>query len=100
MPNGYGKNWCRFCATIEGFCARYSRWPNKVKIPEWLNQDLCRILTAQEYGKVCSKIRIITGGESLIAADDSGVSYDYSEHSLPDKRMSAEEWLEVFPDMD
>lgn len=100
MPNGYGKNWCRLCATIEGFYARHGRWPSRIMVPEWLDQNLDDILTPEVYGKVRSKIRIIPGGESIIAKDDFGASYDYSEHSLPDKRIPVEEWLEVYPDLD
>ena len=33
MPNGYDRNWIRFCAAVDGFRMRYGRWPDRVRMP-------------------------------------------------------------------
>jgi len=45
MPNGDSKNWIRFCASIDGFRARYGSWPTKVRVPNFFIEELQEILT-------------------------------------------------------
>lgn len=102
MPNGYGKNWIRLCAALEGFRARYGRWPSRIRIPELVAQELDELLTPAEYARILKKLAVISGDEGIMAEDDAGVSYDYIKEGFSKlkKDARAEAWLEVEPDMD
>jgi hypothetical protein len=100
MPNGESRNWMRFCAAIEGFFARYKKWPTKARVPEFFIIELQEVLTKESFEKLSSKITLIGDESPYIAEDKEDESYNYGlegfSKSKPD--LKASEWLGVHPD--
>ena len=103
MPNGEDKNWVRLCAAIDGFRARYKRWPNRILIGRLEHGDLVWMLTKESYAKLTEKLTFIVQEDlGMAAEDDEGRKYDYGMEGFcktpPD--ILASEWLAVEPDSD
>lgn len=94
------KNWNRLCAALDGFYVRYGRWPTRVRAhPGSLADIRDDIFTPEDYAKIQAKVTLIEDGNSMVAEDDPGCSYDYGKEGLPDHRPApmAAEWLGVKP---
>ena len=96
MPNGIDKNWMRMCAAINGFRARYQRWPVRVRMPQNAIADL---FTSESLAKIQKKLTLVEDDSLYIVEDDAGNSYNYGEEGLsPKPDISAHIWLDVTPD--
>ena len=102
MPNGESKNWIRFCAAIDGFRARYKKWPTKARVPTFFIEELKEVLTKESFEKLSSKITLIGDESPFIAEDKKSESYNYGLENLSDSKsgLKASEWLGVQPDYD
>jgi hypothetical protein len=99
------KNWARLCITINGFRAKYGKWPKRVTSHFCLMDDIKkRILSNDSFRKLHQKIELITRDETssehaIVAEDDTGSVFIYGKDGFgwePD--ISAEEWLGIRPD--
>lgn len=96
MPNGIGKSWMRMCAAINGFRARYQRWPLRVRMPK---NAISTLFTPQSLAKISEKLELVEDGSLFIAEDDTGASYNYAEEGSGEKpNITAQTWLDVEPD--
>jgi len=100
VPNGESKNWLRFCASIDGFRARYNHWPKSVRVLDFFPNELKRVLSIEDYTKLISKINIIGDNSPFIAIDETGKSYSYGEEGFSKERpdIRAQDWFGVTPD--
>ncbi len=100
MPNGHDKNWVRLCGAIDGFRARYGRWPTRVRIfPASLADIRDNVLTPEDYARIVAKVTLVADEAEMVAEDDMGGSYNYGQEGFPSKRPTpqAAEWLGVTP---
>lgn len=100
MPNGWGKNWVRLCAAIDGFRARYGAWPTRVRMfPATLEHLRNDLLDPRSFAQLESKIELVGDEAPMVAEDDEGRSYSYGAEGFSEARpdVSAQEWLGVRP---
>ena len=94
------QNWIRLCAAIDGFRARYGRWPTRIRI--W---DLClsnlrdNLFSPEDFAQIAAKLTFIEEGQSVIAEDETGATYDYGTEGFSriPVSLSAATWLNVRP---
>jgi hypothetical protein len=100
MPNGHDKNWIRLCGAIDGFRARYGRWPARVRIfPASLADIRDHLFTPDDYARIVAKIALIADEAPMVAEDDLGGSYSYGQEGFPKQTAipNAADWLGVKP---
>lgn len=100
MPNGHDKNWVRLCAAVDGFHARYGRWPTRVRLfPECLADIRDDLFTPEDYASITAKVALVPDKASMIAEDESGASYNYGAEGFRETSPgpSAYEWFGVSP---
>ena len=93
-------NWNRLCAALDGFYVRYDRWPTRVRAHPGSLADIRDVIfTPADYVKIQAKVSLIEHGNSMVAEDDAGGSYDYGTEGFPDHRPTptAADWLGVEP---
>ncbi len=80
MPNGGDRNWVRACGAIDGFRARYGRWPTHLRMESGYYDDLVHhILTPEGFKRVDAVVKfVIDAAAVMIAEDDAGNRYDYA----------------------
>jgi len=96
MPNGDDKNWIRLCAALDGFFARYGKWPTRVRVFPGALEDLrTHVLGPEAFAVVSRKVRLVPDEASMLAEDDEGHAYDYGKEGFPRQRPdpSAREWF-------
>lgn len=102
MPDGYDKNWVRFCGAIEGFRVRHQSWPTKIRMSYGIINDFREnLFTAESFDKIEAKLRLVGDDAFIIVAeDDAGRKYSYGDEGFPETRpdIDAHEWLGVHPD--
>jgi len=100
MVNGFDKNWARVLWTIEGFRARYSRWPTRLRVFPQILEDLrSSVFSQQTFSLLQEKMKLVPGDKApMVAADEDGNTYRYE--GVPQQRSgeSAQDWLGVVPD--
>lgn len=99
MPNGHDRNWTRLCAAVDGFRARFGRWPTCVAMERGYLDDLQRMFNAQDLATIQGKIELrLREGAHMIAADDAGNAYDYGQEGFSDSSEHlAMGWFGVEP---
>lgn len=77
--NGYDNNWVRVCSAIDGFRARFGRWPKRVRLmPIAFTNLVCDILTPIGYAVVSSVVELVPeDGAEMIADDGTGAEHSY-----------------------
>lgn len=80
MPNGEDKNWIRLCATVDGFYARYGRWPTRVRLCAMELNDLRdHLFSPKRWGRITSRLKfVVEPGVGFIAEDERG-TFDYRD---------------------
>ena len=82
MPNGEDKNWIRLCAAVDGFRARYVKWPTMIKVSSEIIDDIRLVLGEKMFQKVETHLKFIPDDVGFIAADDEGRQYDYAKRRV------------------
>ena len=100
MPNGHDRNWIRFCGAVDGYRARYGKWPPRVAMEQVYCDDLRRMFAEAEFAAIEARIELrARDGAHMIAEDDAGNVYDYGREGFsdvePDER--ARDWFGVEP---
>ena len=75
MPNGHDKNWMRTCFAIDGYRAKYGRWPKRVRMIHWAFADVVgHLLTPAGFAVVSSFVELVPEEEpeTPFIADDGG----------------------------
>ena len=97
MPNGDDADWVRVCAAIDGFRARYGRWPTRVRLfPAALEGLRDHVLTPQGFAVVASVIELVADGAApMIAEGAAGESYNYGRERFakPRPEEPARDWF-------
>jgi hypothetical protein len=96
MPNGEDKNLIRFLAAVDGFRARYNRWPTRVRLFPGALKDLEHILSPTAFRALTTQLTLVPDPKAaMIAEDDEGGRYHYGQEGFPSMRPkpNAWEWL-------
>lgn len=91
-------DWTRLCAAIDGFRARYGRWPTRVVAHPQFEGNLGYIVGRDALQTVREKVEFVVREDaSVVAKDDSGGAYDYGREGFSEREpdIRAEEWLGV-----
>ena len=102
MPNGYDKNWVRFCAVVDGFRLRFGRWPTVARLDPLCLDDLRKhLFSPDSFSVLEEKIQFTAEPDCFEVADGEGRRYSYWEEGFPDRRpeVTAHRWLGVTPDL-
>jgi hypothetical protein len=59
MPNGADRNWIRLCLAIDGFRARYGRFPLRVAIEQFYIDNLAEMFSEEEFRVVREKMDLV-----------------------------------------
>ena len=97
MPNGDDATWVRVCAAIDGFRARYGRWPTRVRLfPAALEGLRDHVLTPQGFAVVVSVIELAPDEAApMIAEGAAGESYNYGREGFvsPRPEETTRDWF-------
>ena len=91
MANGEGRNWIRVSVALDGFYAKYGRWPTRVRLDRGMLDDLRdRLFSPKRWARVVSKLRFdVQKDVGVIAEDDHG-AFDYATpHTADFARVAA-----------
>jgi hypothetical protein len=102
MPNGHDRNWVRLTVALEGFYDRYGRWPTRVRLHEFVLEDLRdHLFSPAAWARIEEKLRFVADDVGVIAEDDQGAAFNYGSEGGPANPVPtpAREWLGVEPDM-
>ena len=99
MPNGETKNWIRLCAAIDGFRARYGRWPTRVRLFDGALRNLESLFLPEDFRQLTDRVALVPDDAPMIAEDDSGACYNYGKEDFPGSTgvIRAYDWLGVSP---
>ena len=88
MPNGDDKNWVRFCVAVDGFRARYGRWPTRVRMMDVCYADLIgHVLSPPGYALVSTFVELVAEEDAAMIADDGrGAEFNYGREEFPGNR--------------
>ena len=101
MPNGeVNKNWIRLGIAINGFRARYGRWPERARMSGDLYQNLREEFRPQTFHVLEALLPTETVDEDAVieVLDGDGRIFRYGENPERDTDVDAESWLGVVPD--
>ncbi len=89
MPNGDDKNWIRVCCAIDGFRARYGRWPKRVRLMPIAYIDLLsHVLTPLGSAIVSSVVELVPEDDAEMIADDgTGAEFNYGRDGGPEREL-------------
>ena len=96
MPNGDDASWVRICAAIDGFRARYGRWPVRARLfPEALSGLRDHVLTPQGLALVATVVDLVADDTApMIAEGAKDESYNYGQEGFPARLDEpAREWF-------
>ena len=97
MPNGDDASWVRVCAAIDGFRARYGRWPARVRLfPGALDGLRDHVFTQEGLALVASVVALVADESApMIAVGANGGSYNYGQEGFSDPRPDepARDWF-------
>jgi hypothetical protein len=97
VPNGDDASWVRVCAAIDGFRARYGRWPARVRLfPSALDGLREHVFTSEGLAVVVSIVELVADESApMIAEGAEGESYNYGREGFPQPRPDdpAREWF-------
>jgi hypothetical protein len=99
MPNGYDRDWVRFCMAVTGFRAKHGRWPTAMRLdPGYIEEFRTSLLGSEELAKLQQKVRLIAEPDAgFVAQDDDGREYHYGAEELHWKldKIDAANWLGI-----
>ena len=100
MPNGDDKNWVRLCIAVEGFRARYQKWPETALLSKGTAEDIKRLFKPLTYEAVLMKLEIVEVEDArhIEVVDKVGNSFKYGEEWDFEPDVDASSWLGVTPD--
>ena len=59
MPNGEDRNWVRLCIAVNGFRARYQKWPETALLSKGTAEDIKSLFKPLTYEAVLEKLEIV-----------------------------------------
>ena len=100
MPNGDDKNWVRLCIAVEGFRARYQKWPETALISKDIAENIKQLFEPLDYEAVLMKLEIVEveGAPHIELVDKAGNSFNYGEERDFEQEGDARSWFGVTPD--
>jgi hypothetical protein len=96
MPNGHDRNLVRLLLTVEGFRARYQRWPQRIRFRQGYIDNLQHILTEEGFLNLTSKLKLVADDvDGIFAEDDLGGVFSYGQPLSTDGEpdIPVQEWL-------
>jgi hypothetical protein len=95
--NGHLNNWIRVCSAINGFRARFGRWPKRVRlVPIAFTNLVCDVLTPVGFALVSSVVELVSEEDAWMIADDgTGAEYGDSRdgHAVGECDPFSVDWL-------
>ena len=84
MPNGDDKNWVRLCIAVEGFRARYQKWPETALLSKGLAENIKRMFKPLDYEAVLTKLEIVEVEDAyhIELVDKAGNSFKYGKNGI------------------
>ena len=77
----------RFLVTLESLHAVYGDWPSVIHLYPFFIDELRKKLSAEDFQKLQSKIRIEPDEDRpFLALDEVGNKFDYAQESTPRNR--------------
>ena len=100
MPNGEDRNWVRLCIAVNGFPARYQKWPETALLSKGLAEDIKRMFKPLDYEAVLTKLEIVEVADEghIELVDKAGNSFKYGEEWDFELDGDARSWFGVTPD--
>ena len=100
MPNGEDKNWVRLCIAVNGFRARYQKWPETALLSKWTAEDIKSLFKPLTYEAVLTKLEIVEVEDDahIELVDKAGNSFKYGEGKDFEPDVDASSWFGVTPD--
>jgi hypothetical protein len=84
MPNGSDKNYVRICGAVDGFRARYGRWPTTARLWPGCIEDLRHCLSEAGFARLAECLKLVEDeGATVMVEDEEGRSYDYGALGFP-----------------
>jgi hypothetical protein len=85
MPNGHDANWTRTCLAIDGYRAKYGRWPKRVRMFPWAFANVVgHLLSPAGYALVSTFVELVPEEDACFIADDgNGAECCYGNEELP-----------------
>ncbi|KAB2662541.1 MAG: hypothetical protein DVB31_11410 [Verrucomicrobia bacterium] len=99
-PNPDDDAWFRLCVAIDGFRARYGRWPTRVRLDApALASIRSRMGDAADAARIDGLIRWVVDGSAMVAEDDGDRRYSFGDEGCPAHRPipGAAAWLGLVP---
>ena len=99
MPNGHDRNWIRLCAAVDGFRARYGKWPSRIRLHPLCLDDLRDMFAPDDFRHLSQSLELIADDSPFIAEDTDGRSYSYGDEGFSETEpdMRASHWLGIEP---
>jgi hypothetical protein len=95
--NGHLNNWIRVCSAIDGFRARFGRWPKRVRLmPVAFTNLVGDVLTPIGFALVSSVVELVPEDDAEMIADDgTGAEHNYGRdsHASGECDPPAHEWF-------
>ena len=100
MPNGEDRNWVRLCIAVNGFRARYQKWPETALLSKGTAEDIKGLFKPLTYEAVLTKFEIVEVEDAyhIELVDQVGNSFKYGEESDFQPDVDASSWFGVTPD--
>ena len=100
MPNGEDKNWVRLCIAVEGFRARYQKWPGPALISKDIAETIKQLFEPLTYEAVLMKLEIVEVEDEahIELVDKAGNNFKYGEEWDFEPDVDASSWFGVTPD--
>ena len=100
MPNGEDRNWSRLCIAVNGFRARYQKWPETALLNKGMAEDIKSLFKPLTYEAVLEKLEIVEVEDEyhIELVDKAWNSFKYGEEWDFEPDGDARSWFGVTPD--
>ena len=100
MPNGEDRNWSRLCIAVNGFRARYQKWPETALLSKDMAEDIKGLFKHLTWEAVLTKLEIVVVDDPyhIELVDKAGNSFKYGEEWDFEQDGDVDSWFGVTPD--
>jgi len=107
MPSGEDRNWVRLCIAVDGFRARYQKWPETALLSKGTAEDIKSLFKPLTYQAVLTKLEIVEVEDGITSneltkrgtASNMGKSGISSEMGMPPVGSELNPTHMIIPDL-